>query len=73
MRRIGFVLIVLAASAFTFPAKDVKLEYVFKVGDEYTLNQTTNQTIKQTIMGMDQVAENLISGQMKYNGLTTDQ
>jgi hypothetical protein len=66
MRRIGFVLIFLAASAFTFPAKDVKLEYVFKVGDEYTLNQTTNQTIKQTIMGMDQVAENLISGQMKY-------
>ena len=70
MRRIGFVLIFLAASAFTFPAKDVKLEYVFKVGDEYTLNQSTNQTIKQTIMGMDQVAENLISGQMKYKVTT---
>lgn len=66
MKRIGFVLLFLTASAFTFPAKEVKLEYVFKVGDEYTLNQTTNQTIKQSIMGMDQVAENLIVGQMKY-------
>lgn len=66
MKKIGFVLIFLAATAFTFPAKEVKLEYVFKVGDEYTLNQTTNQTIKQTIMGMDQVAENLVAGQMRY-------
>jgi len=66
MKKIVFLCVMLVASAFTFPAAEVKLEYTFKVGDEYTINQVTNQTIKQSIMGMDQTAETLLSGQMKY-------
>lgn len=42
----------------------VKLEYKFKVGEEYTMDQITNQTMKQTIMGSEQAGENHYSGSM---------
>ncbi|MBL0741819.1 DUF6263 family protein [Chryseolinea lacunae] len=66
MKRYSLFFVLLVASAFTFPPADVKLEYSFRVGDEYTMVQSTKQTIKQTIMGMDQVAENAMSGNVKY-------
>jgi len=49
------MLSLLAVMAFTVPLKDVKLQYVFKVGDQYTLTQTTKQTIKQSIPAMGDV------------------
>jgi hypothetical protein len=51
MRTFRFVVLILVATAFTFPAKDVKLEYTFKVGDQYDFGQTFKQTIKQNIAG----------------------
>ena len=52
MRTFRFLILILVATAFTFPAKDVKLEYAFKVGDQYDFAQTFKQTIKQNIPGM---------------------
>jgi hypothetical protein len=43
----------------------VRLEYVFKVGDEYTMTQSTKQVLKQTIMGTEQKGENEYAGEMK--------
>lgn len=51
-------------SSWTFSPATVKLEYVFKVGDEYTMDQSTKQLMKQTIMGTDQNGENEYSGTM---------
>ncbi|HYF67133.1 MAG TPA: DUF6263 family protein [Ohtaekwangia sp.] len=71
MKTIRLVLLVLVAFAFTSPA-DVKLEYTFKVGDEYTWSQLTKQTIKQSFGGMEQNIENNIEGEMnlKVKALT---
>lgn len=58
--------ILLALVLFISPplTESVKLEYTFKIGDEYTMDQITNQTMKQTIMGTDQSGENHYSGTM---------
>ncbi|MEO5979773.1 MAG: DUF6263 family protein [Chryseolinea sp.] len=60
--------------AFTLPADAVKLEYNLKVGDVYELQQQTNQTIKQTIMGMAQDGTSEYSGTMlmKVKSTTSD-
>ena len=59
---ISFAIIVFGFAPY--PAA-VKLEYVFKVGDEYVMSQSTKQVLKQTIMGTEQKGENEYSGDMK--------
>jgi hypothetical protein len=56
------------------PIKDIRLQYVFKVGDQYALTQTTKQTIKQSIPAMGDVtvevaAESVLA--LKIATLTT--
>jgi len=53
--RIVALLSLLAVMAFTVPPKDIKLQYVFKIGDQYVLTQTTKQTMKQTIPAMGDI------------------
>jgi len=43
-----------------------KLEYSFKIGDEYLVTQVIEQTMKQDIMGMVQRGETKGSSEMKY-------
>jgi len=50
---------------FTLYPAAVKLEYVFKVGDEYVMSQSTKQVLRQTIMGTEQKGENEYTGDMK--------
>jgi hypothetical protein len=63
MKSLPFFLSVFLLLAFSFPPADVKLEYEFKVGDEYIWSQSTKQTVKQSIMGMEQSLTNDISGE----------
>jgi len=57
MKSLRFIALVLIATAFTFrPAKPLKLQYTFVVGDNYELTQGSKQNIKQTIPGMGDVA-----------------
>jgi hypothetical protein len=65
MRILLFLSAFLLASAFSFPLPDVKLEYTFKVGDEYTWTQSSKQKIKQSIMGMEQSTETVYDSQLK--------
>lgn len=65
MKKTRLLLLAFVAFAFTNPPADVKLEYVFKVGDEYTWVQSTKQSIKQSIMGMDQNVQNDYDGEFK--------
>ncbi len=65
MRILFFLSAFLLASAFSFPLPDVKLEYTFKVGDEYTWTQSSKQKIKQSIMGMEQNTETVYDSQLK--------
>lgn len=55
MKPFRFIVMLLALTAFTSAPKDVKLQYLFKVGDQYALTQTTKQTIKQSIPAMGDV------------------
>jgi hypothetical protein len=55
MKAFRFLTVVVVATAFAFPASDVKLLYTFKKGDQYDYAQTSKQTIKQTIPGMGDV------------------
>jgi hypothetical protein len=59
MNVLKLCLSVVVAFAFSFPPADVKLQYQFKAGDQYVWSQDTKQTIKQTVMSMDQNSENL--------------
>lgn len=54
----------LVLMAFTFPASEIKLEYVFKVGDQYSWTQRSRQSIKQSVMGMEQNTETSYDGDM---------
>jgi hypothetical protein len=63
MKSLRFLFPCFVLLAFTFPPADVKLQYEFKVGDEYIWSQVTKQTVKQSIMGMDQSMTNDISGE----------
>lgn len=65
MKAIHFISLLIFTSGFTtFNA--VKLEYSFKVGDEYSMTQITKQTMKQTIMGTEQKGENMYTGSMTF-------
>ncbi|HEY8937760.1 MAG TPA: DUF6263 family protein [Cyclobacteriaceae bacterium] len=68
--RVAFFIIALFTVSFTSIPKAVKFQYVFKVGDQYDWVQVSNQTIKQSIMGMDQVVENTIKASMLLKVLT---
>jgi hypothetical protein len=72
MRRIILLFTIVALSAFTSAPPEVKLEYIFKVGDEYVWTQVTKQTIKQSVMGMDQTTETSYEGEfvLKIASLT---
>lgn len=59
-----FKLLAVVAVFFAFiPAADVQLKYQFKVGDEYVWTQTTQQSIKQNVMGSEQKSETKNSGE----------
>jgi hypothetical protein len=55
MNTVKFIFLLVLGTAFTFPAADLKLEYSFKVGDQYNWVQSTKQSIKQTIPGMGEM------------------
>jgi hypothetical protein len=65
MRILGVFAILFFSLGFTRYPAAIKLEYVFKVGDDYVMTQTTNQVLKQTIMGTEQKGENDYSGEMR--------
>src|SRR5262245_17887972 len=69
MRTIRFALPVafILLTAFTYPAKPIKLEYAFKVGDQYEMKQVSTQNIKQDIPGMGEVKiEVAVDGSMLF-------
>lgn len=55
MKQFRFLALFFVLTAFAFPAKDVKLQYKFKVGDAFQWEHTTHRTIKQSIPGMGDV------------------
>jgi uncharacterized protein DUF6263 len=55
MNPVRLVIIALLSLSFVIPVKDIKLEYSFRVGDEYDYVQSSKQSIKQTIAGMGDV------------------
>lgn len=55
MKKLHLLALFFIGTAFTYPAKDLKLEYTFKVGDQYTWTQTSHRTIKQNIPGMGEM------------------
>lgn len=59
MKAFRFVVLVCIACAFTNPAKEVKLEYSFKVGDVHEWIQTTKQTITQSVPGAGEMSVNV--------------
>lgn len=65
MKTLSLILFVFIAFGFSNYPNAVKLEYTFKVGDEYVLSQSTKQFLKQTIMGTEQKGENEYTGDMK--------
>src|SRR5688572_25654494 len=65
MKTITVFALLFVSLGFTHFPNAIKLEYVFKVGDEYVMTQTTKQVLKQTIMGTEQNGENEYSGEMK--------
>jgi hypothetical protein len=56
MRTLRFLGLILVATAFTFPAKEIKLEYTFKTGDQYEFVQNFVHKSKQNIPGMGEMA-----------------
>ncbi|HEX6891441.1 MAG TPA: DUF6263 family protein [Chryseolinea sp.] len=65
MKTILIVALLFVSLGFTHYPNAVKLEYVFRVGDEYVMAQSTKQTLKQMIMGTEQKGENEYSGEMR--------
>lgn len=74
MKTISLISFVFVAFGFSLNPNAVRLEYVFKVGDEYVMSQSTKQLLKQTIMGTEQKGENEYTGdmQMKVKEVTSD-
>jgi hypothetical protein len=65
MKLLRLTALIFIITAFTFPAKEVKLEYAFKIGDQYTWSQTSHQIVKQTIPGMGDISVTVdVSGTM---------
>lgn len=70
MKFIRFFLLFLIGTAFTFVPADTPLEYKFKAGDVYELQQETTQAIKQTIPGMGEMTvDTKMSGAMSFKVL----
>ncbi|HMG90700.1 MAG TPA: DUF6263 family protein [Chryseolinea sp.] len=65
MKTIGVFILLFASLGFTHYPNSIRLEYVFKVGDEYVMAQNTKQVLKQMIMGTEQKGENEYSGETK--------
>jgi hypothetical protein len=65
MKTISLISFVVVAFGFSLYPTAVKLEYVFKIGDEYIMSQSTKQVLRQTIMGTEQKGENEYTGDMK--------
>ncbi len=55
MKQLRFLALFIVLTAFAFPAKTVKLQYAFKVGNQFQWESATHQTIKQSIPGMGDV------------------
>lgn len=70
MRIVTSLLISISLLAFTFVPPNVKIEYSFKKGDKYVVQQTTKQIMKQTIMGGEQNFDNSFSAD--YSLLVSD-
>jgi hypothetical protein len=67
MKFLRLIPLVLIFSAFTFPAKELKLQYSFKVGDQYDFVQQSKQTITQSIPGAgDMKTEVQMDGTMTF-------
>ena len=66
MKPLKFFIVFVLLCSFAPSPKAVKLQYTFAVGDQYEWVQTTTQTVKQSIMGMDQLVENNIKGSMSF-------
>lgn len=61
MKSLRFIALFLIATAFTFePAKPLKLQYTFAVGDNYQLTQSSKQNIKQNIPGMGEMVIDVV-------------
>ena len=58
MKILNSLIIVFLLSSFTHTPKEVKLEYSFKVGTQCEWSQATHQSIKQSLMGNEQIIEN---------------
>jgi len=66
-KRFIILLLVAFSFAFTAPLKDLKLEYTYKVGDQYDLSQVSKQNIKQEIPGMGEIVMDvLLEGSMNF-------
>lgn len=72
------IFLILTVSFFTLTSfsplvKDIRLQYVFKAGDQYDWVQTTNQKIKQSVGGMNQEIESAVDGttQLKVTEITS--
>jgi len=74
MKAFAILVVSVLLTSFSSVPKSVKLQYFFKVGDQYDWVQVTNQTIKQSIMGMDQVVENAVKASilLKVSSLTSN-
>ncbi len=72
MKTFRFIILAIVAFGFTVAPAGLKIEYTFKVGDQYTWEQSTKQTIKQSVMGMEQVVDNQYVGafQLRVTELT---
>jgi hypothetical protein len=65
MKNILVFALLFLSLGFTHYPNAIKLEYFFKVGDEYVMTQSTRQTLKQMIMGTEQKGENEYTGEMR--------
>ena len=65
MKTITVFALLFVSLGFTHFPNAIKLEYVFKVGDEYVMAQSTKQVLKQMVMGTEQKGENDYAGEMK--------
>ena len=75
MKKSFLLLVCFLGWGFTVSVGDVKLEYVFRVGDEYAWKQVMSQTVKQSIPILgDQLIENWanIGLNLKVVSLTPD-
>src|SRR6187549_1926096 len=60
-------LLLVFSFAFCPPKKSPKLEYTYKVGDQYDMNQVSKQNIKQDIPGMGEITVDVgVEGSMSF-------